>query len=263
VPDCRDEQFAALEGVRPHREFCWTAAPVLCHAMVRDTAEGDTVVYVDADLMFYTDPTVLLDELGADKTIMIHEHRYSPDRKAWEPGSGRFNVGFVAFRVGDEARRCVARWREQVLDTCVLDPDRGLCGDQGYLNEWPDLYPGLQIMRNIGGGVAPWNLAAYEVAGTTDRPAVNGTPVVFFHFHAFKLAQFGGFGPWMATPARGYDMGHTAHRLIFRPYAAELRRRVQAMRAAGFMSRTDEEVGLLDGLRSVRRGVRVFALAAF
>ena len=202
--DLNDEAFVALESRRPHREFCWTAAPVLCNSMLKAAADGELIVYLDADLMFFDDPGVLLDELGSDKTILIHEHRYSPGRTQWAATSGRFNVGFVAFRAVYEARMCAARWRDQVIDICVLDPDKGLCGDQAYLNEWPDLYSGLRIMDNIGGGVAPWNLDAYLLGGTRDRPTVDGKTVVFFHYHAFKIGNVRFMGPAVFEPARGY-----------------------------------------------------------
>jgi hypothetical protein len=77
----------------------------------------------------------LLAEMGDNKNILIHPHRFSPDRLACEATAGTFNVGFVGFRVSDEARACAGRWREQVLALCVKDPEKGLCGDQGYLNE--------------------------------------------------------------------------------------------------------------------------------
>src|SRR5207248_4278570 len=137
--------------------FCWTCTPALASWMVRTSTENDIVVYLDSDLLFFGNPRTLLEELDDTAAILIHEHRFSPDRTAWLTTSGRFNVGFVAFRVGDEARACVTRWRAQTIACCESNPEKGLCGDQAYLNEWPALYPNLRIMQNLGGGVAPWN----------------------------------------------------------------------------------------------------------
>ncbi len=260
VPDLGDVELAALEQVRPRREFCWTAAPALCRRLVADVADGDVVVYLDADLLFYRDPRELLGEFGPDGSIIVHEHRFSPDRAMFEQYSGRFNVGFVAFRAGDEARRCVERWRAQVIEVCELDPDRGLCGDQGYLNEWPDLYPGLRILRNRGGGIAPWNLNAHAVGGSRRTPAVDGAPIVFFHFHAFRTVGVHYLGYALAIPAYGYTFSATARTLVFEGYARRVRSWHARLSRAGFRLATDLVVGLRDALTGMVAGhyVRAF-----
>jgi hypothetical protein len=260
ITDLDDPDFIAVKVTRPHREFCWTAAPVLCNSLLRAAAEGDVVTYLDADLMFYDDPALLLDELGVDGSILIHEHRYSPDRVQWVATSGRFNVGFVSFRAGLEARRCAQRWRDQVIAVCVLDPDNGLCGDQGYLNEWPELYPGLRIMRHIGGGTAPWNLDSYQHGGTPQRPTIDGQPLVFFHYHAFKMADLALLGPVVAQPARGYAFSRRSNRLFFSRYAKALRVATRLVRRTGFEASSDEILPWKDAARAVASGRYILAL---
>lgn len=247
-------------NTRPHREFCWTCAPAFSAHMVNRSADGDVVVYVDADLFFFGSPQILLDELADEGTILIHEHRYSADRLHYEPSSGRFNVGFVAFRVGDEARSCVNRWRQQVLDKCVLDPENGYCGDQGYLNEWPSLYPGLRILKNLGGGVAPWNLVAYTVSGDATQPVVDDAPVVFFHYHAFRTVSIAGLANIAAIPAWGYDFSDAAKRLLFADYASRLRKISYQARKAGFMTAADTSHPLRDAIRSWLGGNLILAI---
>ena len=262
VGDLGDAELSALQHTRPHREFCWTAAPALCRHLVAAASEGDVVVYLDADLMFFRDPAELLAELDDGGSMLIHEHRYSPDRAQYEASSGRFNVGFVGFRVDQQARACTERWRAQVIALCVLDPARGLCGDQGYLNEWPALYPGLRIMRNIGGGVAPWNLAAYRVGGTRAAPTVDGVKVVFFHYHSFRTLGIGRFGFLAALPAYGYGFPRQAVRLLFAAYAGRIRACQAEMARAGFALATDLVVGLGDALRGLVSGRYLPAIAA-
>jgi hypothetical protein len=260
VEDLADAEFTALKQTRPHREFCWTSAPVLCRRMIDIAREGDFVIYVDSDLLFYADPQILLDELGDDGAILIHEHRYSPDRVQYEATSGRFNVGFVAFRVGDEARRCAQRWRDQVIEKCELDPDNGYCGDQAYLNEWPALYPGLRIMRNIGGGAAPWNLTAYTASGRRKRPRVDGIPLVFFHYHSFRTVEVPRLGLIAARPAYGYTFSPKANWLIFQRYARLIRAATGRARRAGFPVKGDETSGIREVVTNVLAGNYVLAL---
>lgn len=253
VDQLGDAELLEARKSRPHREFCWTCAPVLVRQMVEINDDNDIVVYVDADLYFFSSPQLLLDELGDVGKILIHEHRYSTDRRHYESSSGRFNVGFVAFVVGEESRACVNRWRWQVLDKCVLDPDNGFCGDQGYLNEWPGLYPGLRILRNIGGGVAPWNLRNYELAGTAMRPTVDNVPVIFFHYHSFRTVSVRFFGNIAAIPAWGYEFAKEAQHLMFSRYSRKLRQTSNKAARLGFKVKNDLEHPLRDAAVALLR----------
>jgi hypothetical protein len=234
VEDLSDTELLDAGRTRPHREFCWTCAPAMTARLIELHDAGDVVVYLDADLYFFASPQPLLDELANGGTILIHEHRYSEDRKYTERASGRFNVGFVAFVVGDEARACTQRWRGQVLDKCVLEPDNGYCGDQGYLNEWPDRYPGLRILQNIGGGVAPWNLLNYSVSGDAVRPCIDNIPVIFFHYHSFRTVYLDFIGYVAAIPAWGYSFSKRAHELLFGNYSKQIRQISRKAAAHGF-----------------------------
>jgi hypothetical protein len=260
VEDLSDPELLAARQERPHREFCWTCAPAMAARMVDIRKEGDVVVYVDADLYFFSSPQLLLDELADGGNILIHEHRFSEDRKHYEPSSGRFNVGFVAFVVGDESRACVQRWRAQVLDKCVLDPDNGYCGDQGYLNEWPDRYPGLRILKNIGGGVAPWNLLSYKVTGDALHPSVDDTPVVFFHYHAFRTVAVEFIGNVAAIPAWGYEFSKEAQKILFVHYSRRIRRISRKATALGFRIESDLERPIREALSAWKQGNLISAI---
>ena len=255
-----DAELIEVRQNRPHREFCWTCVPALVTRMVEGHDEKDIVIYVDADLYFFSSPQVLLDELGASGNILIHEHRFSADRQQYENSSGRFNVGFVAFVVGNEAAACVNRWRQQVLDKCVLDPDNGYCGDQGYLNEWPGRYPGLRVLKNIGGGVAPWNLQSYKISGSDRQPSVDEVPVVFFHYHAFRTVSVRFFGEVAAIPAWGYDFSKDVQRLLFSRYSKTVRRVSKKATRLGFKVDSDLKHPLREAVRALIRRNLIFSI---
>jgi hypothetical protein len=250
VEDLSDQELRDLEKARPHREFCWTCTPALSDWLVRNSAEGDVVVYLDADIMFFDDPHILLGELIGVGSVLIHEHRYSPDRHVFETSSGRFNVGFVAFSVGPEARACSARWRQQTIECCELDPARGLCGDQGYLNTWPSEFSNMRVMRNIGGGVAPWNVNQYVI--TAAPAAVDGTPVVFFHYHAFKFVVTSTMGAALVEPAYGYTFSREVIDVFYRPYAKRLIKAVRKSISVGMPFEPDNKLSWRDVVAGVR-----------
>jgi len=244
IADLSDQELLTLESTRPRREFCWTCTPALSAWMVRNGGRGDIVVYLDADLMFFADPRVLIGELGDSGAILIHEHRYSPERKDWIAVSGRFNVGFVAFRVGEEARACVERWRKQTIACCENDPQKGLCGDQGYLDEWPARYPNLRVMQNIGAGVAPWNISQYELGSCKGAPTVNHAPMIFYHYHALRIVTAGSLGLVAVVPAFGYGMARQVRSALYRPYLRRLRKAARCARCAGIAPECDEVVSM-------------------
>lgn len=249
IRDLGDAAILEVKKTRPHREFCWTCAPVLSAYLTRISADGDIAIYVDADLLFFGDPCDLLRELDNGGSILIHEHRYSPDRMAWLETAGRFNVAFVAFQIGTEARACVARWRAQTIESCESDSSKGLLGDQGYLNEWPGLYPNLRIMRNIGGGVAPWNVNQYAVSGGKTTPMVDDTAVVFYHYHSLKAIFAKPFGLIAVWPAVGYEFTEATHNIFYRPYLTQLRRAIGIATKSGLPVEGDKVESLPTLLR--------------
>lgn len=62
-------------------------------------------------------------------------------------------------------------------------------GDQKYLHEWPQRYTCVNICKNQGGGVAPWNVNKFKYNKDnenrmiiTDTESNKKYPLVFYHF---------------------------------------------------------------------------------
>ena len=215
------EALRAARNTRTIGEFCWTCTTTLL-IYLQDLCGPDAVItYVDADLSFFSDPGVVLDELGPS-SILIHEHSFAPEYEGLQQAAGRFNVGLVAVRNDQDGRACLERWREQVFHECVFDPAAGKCGDQHYLDEWPQLYPRLVISSNPGVGLAPWNISKYRLARNKNGVTVDGRAAIFYHFHSLRLLRprLGVRPTVMASGA--YNIGDDAVELFYRPYASDL-----------------------------------------
>lgn len=217
-----DPALAAVKAERSVAEYSWTCAPSLLLWLLNQTHREATVAYLDADLMFFSDPQPIFDEWNGND-ILIHEHRFAPNHLSMQRDLGIFNVGFVGLRNSDEGWRCVRRWREQCLAACRLDPDHGLCGDQKYLEEWPALYDRLTVLQHKGAGLAPWNVAQYALSASADIVAVDGLPLIFYHYHAMRVIHDCFLGHVILRPAFGYDFTRQELDLIYRPYAKRLR----------------------------------------
>jgi hypothetical protein len=140
---------------------------------------------------------------------------------------------------------------------CVHDGARGLCGDQGYLDEWPSLYDRLVIIQHKGAGLGPWNLENYSLTKDVDGPAVDGEPVIFYHFSALRILAANLFGRMVLIPALGYRFSALQRRLIYRPYAERLRDAFRQVGATAAGARLTERQPTLPELRATRRGILV------
>ncbi len=226
VEDLDDPELLDVRKVRGRREFCWTCSAPLMRYMLKQAAPGEIVTYIDSDLAFLSDPQPVFDEMGT-RDIAIHEHRFSPRYRSYQRAAGIFNVGLIAVRASPEGMACIERWRMQTLEICELDPDRGYCGDQKYLEEWPSLYKNLVVLQHPGVCVAPWNVDNYVLGKERGAITVDGQPLIFYHFHGLVPLTMNLFGKSVIMPARGYELTRQQCRLIYKPYA-RLLRQVQA-----------------------------------
>ena len=221
IDEFKDSDLQSLRPKRPWNEFCWTSAACLLNYCLAQSSFGQKVVYIDADCYFFDDIGEILKPLESGNEIVIHEHRFSKDRELWLDKSGRFNVGLIAGLNNSEFRMCVQRWRNQVLDRCDVNPLEGRCGDQTYLNEWPNLYPSLYILDSPGAGLAPWNIKNYQIASIDNNIKVDSKKLYFYHFSALEIIFFSRFLVFY-IPAAGYLNMNRNERIIYSKYMKHL-----------------------------------------
>ena len=75
--EVENEQMLEAKSNRPFAEYCWTCSSRLIQ-YVLDTFNPECCTYVDADMFFYQDPQLLVDEmLCAGKSVMMVPHRFT------------------------------------------------------------------------------------------------------------------------------------------------------------------------------------------
>lgn len=193
---------------RTYREWCWSTASQLCeYVMKSGTSE---VTYIDADCVAYSDTEVAFKEIG-NRSIAIALHRLIPPKKHLEV-NGIYNVGWVTFRNTPSGYACLSKWAKQVRERCSAEIG---CGDQLYLDEFAlDHGDNVCVFQNIGINAAPWNIGNWAV---TEGPCVDGTPIVTFHAHEFKMREDGAF------LLSNYDLRPEDKRFIYEPYVVAVR----------------------------------------
>jgi hypothetical protein len=188
LSDLGDELIRKIRSDREYREFCWTLGALLCDFHLRMNEKE--VVYLDADILFFNSPEILLHEARSGDVAAI-KHRF-PSRLQNYEMNGMFNVQWVYFSNSAVGRKAAARWAEQCVDSCSYQPEIGIVGDQKYLDEWPDLYPTFVEILTPGAGIAPWNHETFgPFYGDKGWKVKGNSDLIFYHFHGLKILSSG------------------------------------------------------------------------
>ncbi len=191
---CRDFEDPALTVAKSTRslvEFYWTCTPSLPLYVLEHNPKISLVTYLDADLLFFSDPTPIFEEFG-DNSILIIEHRFPKHLKQFEV-NGIYNVQFISVRRDKNGLECLQWWRERCLEWCYYRLENGKMGDQKYLDDWPTRFERVHVLKHVGAGVAPWNVSQYRVRERHGRVWIENSPLIFYHFHQFNMFQGGGY----------------------------------------------------------------------
>jgi len=239
----------ALLSVKPTRtqvEYCWTATPAVCLYVLDAYPDAAEVTYLDADLMFFSSPEALFDEMG-DAATMIVPHRYAPEHRWKEPESGTFNVEWLTFRRDSDGLAALQWWHDRCIEWCYFRVEDGKMGDQKYLDEFPSRFGRVHVLEHPGGGLAPWNVTNHKLDGTPEHVLVDGRPLVFFHYHSLRLYAPGltarlaaalryvrpGVAPVPLPWTSNYDVPQFERRLVWYPYLRAIGRELELLRVEG------------------------------
>lgn len=228
LSDFEDDALRAAKRTRNPLEYCWTCTPGVPLWVLRNHPGLESVTYVDADLMFFSDPEPLFDELG-DGSVSIIEHRYAPRWQHLVTQSGIYNVEYLTFRNDTRGLSVLEWWRQRCIEWCYDRVEDGKVADQMYLNDWPRRFPGVVVLQHPGAGVAPWNVEAYQVADGPEGITVDGRPLIFYHYSSFAITDEGGLGFIPASP--DYVISERDERILYAPYETAIRRAVNKTRA--------------------------------
>lgn len=177
LSDFEDPELLEIKPTRSAGEYCWTCTPSVIKYAI-DKFNLPLCTYLDADLYFFNDPAVLIEEMG-DKSILITEHRYTP-RYDQSATSGIYCVQFMTFKNDKYGMDSLIWWRDACLEWCYARFENGKFGDQKYLDDWPTRFENVHVLQHLGGGIAPWNIQQYDLV-TSDFK------LIFYHFHGLKF----------------------------------------------------------------------------
>ena len=183
-----EQRFPALlkrKAERTPAEYFFTCTPWITAWALTLTAEGGWATYLDADLMFASNPEPVFDEL-AHSSVGIIAHRFNPGLEELTR-FGTYNVGWVSFRADERGRAVLEWWGERCLEWCRDRAIDGRFADQGYLDSFADVAEGVHVIGHPGADVAPWNIGSNTITHTeTNSVLVDEQPLLFFHMHGIR-----------------------------------------------------------------------------
>lgn len=186
--DFEDDELLKVKSTRSFGEYCWTCTPSIILYIIEKYKEP-ICTYIDADMYFYKDPQILIDEMiSAGKSVMIIPHRFTKVNKELEV-NGIYCVEFNTFVHQDDSMEVLKKWRVDCLECCTSENDGFHYGDQKYMDSWPESYECVYVCPNLGAGVAPWNIQSYKLIDDNNgdiklisRKTKIIVDLVFYHF---------------------------------------------------------------------------------
>lgn len=230
LKEFEDEQLLKVKAGRTAGEYCWTCTPSTILYSIK-TFGLDNCTYLDADMKFFSDPRILINEMG-NNSVMITEHRYT---KAYDQSaeSGKYCVQFVTFKNDERGMNVLNWWRDRCIEWCYSYAEDGKFGDQKYLDDWTTRFEGVHELKYLGGGIAPWNIQQYKFETSegklTGREISSGKSfeVVFFHFHGVKFYE----NDIVSFSHSLYDLSKEVQNLFYKPYIQSLNKVKQQISA--------------------------------
>lgn len=184
LEDLENNKLIKVKKERTLQEYYWTCTPWIVK-YVLEKFNLSHCTYIDADLYFYNDPKLILDELKTNDSILITEHNYYK-KYDQSKSSGIYCVQFMYFKNDLNGKKSLDWWADQCLNWCYNRHEDGKFGDQKYLEKFEAYFDGVHVLKNNSLALAPWNIRNHLNFIKRNKP-------VFFHFHSVKYLNSSSF----------------------------------------------------------------------
>ncbi|MEO5946846.1 MAG: hypothetical protein ABIP79_08520 [Chitinophagaceae bacterium] len=178
------KQLAEKYAYTNKDQFRWALKPVFLSHLLE---QYDKVIYVDADIYFFSDPSFLFKELD-NTSVLLSPHwgetnpTLDEEKFLMNFRIGLYNAGFIG--ASKKGLPSLEWWATACSYEIKQDNEKGLYDDQRYLDLFPIIDPDTKILRHKGCNVGSWNI------NTCKRLLKNGNvfiseefPIVFIHFN--------------------------------------------------------------------------------
>lgn len=231
LQDIESDELLRAKSNRPFGEYCWTCTSALIEYVLLKLKEP-ICTYIDADMYFYKDPAVLIEEMVQSCcSVQMVPHRFSEERIKSEQIVGRYCVEFNTFKNDVDGLTVLKNWKEKCLDCCSNLGDGVHWGDQKYLDEWPKMN-GVHVCENLGAGLAFWNVIDYRLfEGNCKQLLYKRTnencELIFYHFASITYLSRKNIFTNIYTG--NYNMDYGLIKMLYEPYLYKLEEKKQLL----------------------------------
>jgi len=190
LSDVENDKMLAAKSNRSVAEYCWTCSSRLIQYIL-DTFQCECCTYIDADMYFYHDPQILVNEmLSAGKSVMMVPHRFTERNLSMADKVGTYCVEFNCFKNDIAGREILNHWHNKCLECCSNIGDGIHWGDQKYMDEWLKLFPDkVHPCEHPGAGIAPWNVELYRDYDEKESSVLfvrnnQRIEIIFYHYQS-------------------------------------------------------------------------------
>lgn len=192
------EDLLRVKKERTRAEYCWTCSSNSIRYVIQHFNEP-ICTYIDADMMFFSNPQIVFDEMkkqGCSTIIVPHRFKTIEEEKREHARVGSYCVEFNTFVNDKNGMEALEWWCEQCINWCyyTLPGTTEWYGDQKYLNVFPEKFSGVHICNHYGLGIAPWNIGLVDIAKyVNDIPTVmvkntkEVFPIILYHFESVRF----------------------------------------------------------------------------
>jgi hypothetical protein len=214
----READFAAdglfaFRETRSINEYCWTAKSFALGYLLDRHPELDWAVYLDADMLAFSDPDAALTESGPADFVLT-PHRFAKHFTAYAPLAGLYNAGYVAFRNSPLGRAALAHWTALCAQSCPASASTEAYADQKYLERLLPAFPSGAASCHPGLNAGPWNIGQYRLTSSAGGVLLNESPLLLYHFQSLRVFN----DRWLDLYFGGRRLPANVRKMIYRPY---------------------------------------------
>lgn len=202
-------------------EYYWACKPY-CVKYIMKKMNADIVTYIDCDFMFLQSPEEIFEEMDEADVLIQPNNFSSGEMKEFVP-VGYYCSCYESFRNNSNGIKVLNWWHKKNMEWCYARFEPGKFADQKYLDDWRIRFKSVKEIINIGANLSPWNVQKYNISKRDGRICVNNVPVIYYHFHSFKMNLLDYSYQITGDRENFYDIPKDVVKLIYISYAKSLK----------------------------------------
>ncbi len=180
-----------IRKTRSEKEYAWTLKPSVFLYAFQKYDFLDHLIWLDGDTMFLSSADPIYKQWG-EHSILLTEEGYSGRYEYMSQMYGVYNTGLMGFKRDPCSLPCLGWFQHKLNEWCYDRMEKGLWSDQMYVNDWPQRFKGVKVIKDRGINMTPfilWRLTGEgqnSIKENNQGVYVGNTRLVLFHYYGFR-----------------------------------------------------------------------------